>query len=126
MLSGVGVRLLFRVSGSRTICCMTIPFVRRIRPFKLATYPSSDRSGSTSHRIGLDLLTLTETQTLLRGSGYNKCTIKTSAAPSKQLVTKCGKCLCSGVKRRIGEVRVKSDRGGRRKEWRHLETEADE
>lgn len=96
-------------------------------PFKLGAYPSSDRSGSTSHRIGLDLLTLTETQTLLRGSGYNKCTIKTSAAPSQQLVTKCGKCLCSGVKRRIGEVRVKSDRvGGGRKEWRHLETEADE
>lgn len=33
MLSGVGVWLLFRVSGSRTICCMTIqrtiPFFQR-------------------------------------------------------------------------------------------------
>lgn len=64
-------------------------------------------------QIGLDLVTLTETHTLLRGSGYNKCGIKTSAAPSKQLVTKCGKCLCSGIKRRIGEVRVKSDGEGK-------------
>lgn len=92
------------------------PFLRRIRPFmqtKLRVYPSSDQSGSTSDQIGRDLLTLTETQTLLRGSGYNKCTIKTSAAASKLLVTKCGKCLCSGIKRRIGEVRVKSDREGK-------------
>lgn len=33
-------------------------------------------------------------------------------------MTKCGKCLCSGIKSRVGEVRVKSDKGKRREEKR--------